>query len=288
MILQCDHLTKDYGGGKGLIDFTMTFEPGIYGILGPNGSGKSTLMNLLTDNVARSGGCASMDGTDILRLGKSYRAKLGYMPQQQGFYPQLSPMAFLKYMARLKGMPGKKVREECERLLDAVNLSEVKDMALGSFSGGMCQRVLLAQALLGDPDILLLDEPTAGLDPQERIRIRNLISALSEKKIILIATHIVSDIESIADQVLVMKRGKLECFGTPDELEASVAEYVREYPKMRLPEKIPVQYRIGNVFRRGGENWLRLIGNALPEGGQQPDHLNLEDVYLYYLEGQDD
>ena len=288
MILQCDHLTKDYGGGKGLIDFTMTFEPGIYGILGPNGSGKSTLMNLLTDNVARSGGCASLDGTDILRLGKSYRAKLGYMPQQQGFYPQLSPMAFLKYMARLKGMSGKKVRGECERLLDAVNLSEVKDMALGSFSGGMCQRVLLAQALLGDPDILLLDEPTAGLDPQERIRIRNLISALSEKKIILIATHIVSDIESIADQVLVMKRGKLECFGTPDELEASVAEYVREYPKMRLPEKIPVQYRIGNVFRRGGESWVRLIGNALPEGGQQPDHLNLEDVYLYYLEEQDE
>ena len=288
MILQCDHLSKDYGGGKGLIDFTMTFEPGIYGILGPNGSGKSTLMNLLTDNVARSGGCASLDGTDILRLGKSYRAKLGYMPQQQGFYPQLSPMAFLKYMARLKGMSGKKAREECERLLDAVNLSEVKDMALGSFSGGMCQRVLLAQALLGDPDILLLDEPTAGLDPQERIRIRNLISTLSEKKIILIATHIVSDIESIADQVLVMKRGKLECFGTPDELEASVAECVREYPKRQLPKEIPAQYRIGNVFRRGGENWVRLIGNALPEGGHQPDHLNLEDVYLYYLEGQDE
>lgn len=288
MILKCEHLTKDYGGGKGLIDFTMTFEPGIYGILGPNGSGKSTLMNLLTDNVVRSGGCASLDGTDILRLGKSYRAKLGYMPQQQGFYPQLSPMAFLKYMARLKGMSGKKAREECERLIDAVNLSEVKDMALGSFSGGMCQRVLLAQALLGDPDILLLDEPTAGLDPQERIRIRNLISTLSEKKIILIATHIVSDIESIADQVLVMKRGRLECFGTPDELEASVSEYVREYPKMRIPEGILAQCRIGNVFRRGGENWLRLIGNALPEGGQQPDHLNLEDVYLYYLEGQDD
>lgn len=281
MILQCDRLTKDYGGGKGLLDFSMTFRPGIYGILGPNGSGKSTLMNLLTDNVKRTGGSITLDGEDVLKLGQQYRSGLGYMPQQQGFYPQLSPMAFLRYMAQLKGVSGK----DSQRLLEAVNLLDVKDAPLGSFSGGMCQRVLLAQALLGDPKLLLLDEPTAGLDPEERIRIRNLISGLSQDKIILVATHIVSDIESIADQILIMKHGRLECTGTPDELERLVADRVREYPKSALSEETVSRYRVGNVFRRNGEPWVRLIGDGLPPGGRRPDHFNLEDVYLYYLEG---
>ena len=284
MILQCSRLAKDYGNGKGLTGFTMTFQPGICGILGPNGSGKSTLMNLLTDNVARTAGTVTVDGREILELGKQYRGMLGYMPQQQGFYPALSPMSFLLYIAGLKGLSGRGVRGECLRLLDAVNLLEVKDVPLGAFSGGMCQRVLLAQAMLGDPKILLLDEPTAGLDPQERIRIRNLISTLSQDKIILIATHIVSDIESIADKVLVMKQGKVECAGTPDELTQSVAAHVREYPRDQLPANLPGDYRIGNVFRRGGQNWVRLVGDDLPENGHKPDHLNLEDVYLYYLE----
>ena len=285
MKLICKKLTKDYGGGKGLIDFSMEFRPGIYGILGPNGSGKSTMMNLLTDNVARTSGELSLDGVDVLKLGESYRGRIGYMPQQQGFYPHFSPMAFLKYMAELKGLPRKGIEAECLRLLEAVNLLDVKDSPLGSFSGGMCQRVLLAQSLLGDPDILLLDEPTAGLDPKERIRIRNLISGFAGNKIILIATHIVSDIESIADQVLLMKNGRLLRSGTADELENSIADKVREYSADSLSEESKQSNRIANVFRREGQNWLRLIGDDLPEGGKQPDHLNLEDVYLYYLEG---
>lgn len=284
MKLICNNLTKDYGGGKGLLDFSMEFAPGIYGILGPNGSGKSTMMNLLTDNVARTSGELTLDGTDVLKLGESYRAKLGYMPQQQGFYPHFSPMAFLKYMAELKGLPKKDIHAECLRLLEAVNLTDVKDSPIGSFSGGMCQRVLLAQSLLGDPGILLLDEPTAGLDPKERIRIRNLISGFAGNKIILIATHIVSDIESIADQVLLMKNGRLLRSGTADELENSIADKVREYPADALTEDVKQRFRIANVFRRDGQNWLRLIGDDLPEGGKSPDHLNLEDVYLYYLE----
>lgn len=285
MKLICNNLTKDYGGGKGLLDFSMEFKPGIYGILGPNGSGKSTMMNLLTDNVARTSGELTLDGADVLKMGESYRAKLGYMPQQQGFYPHFSPMEFLKYMAELKGLPRKEIQTKCLQLLEEVNLIDVKDSPLGSFSGGMCQRVLLAQSLLGDPDILLLDEPTAGLDPKERIRIRNLISGFAGNKIILIATHIVSDIESIADQVLLMKNGRLLRSGTADELETGIADKVREYPADVLTEEIQQRYRIANVFRRDGQNWLRLIGDHLPEGGKQPDHLNLEDVYLYYLEG---
>lgn len=284
MTLECRNLTKDYGGGKGLLDFTQKFEPGIYGILGPNGSGKSTLMNLLTDNVARTSGELTLDGQDVVKLGEIYRSRLGYMPQQQGFYPHFSSMAFLKYMAELKGLPRKSVHEECLRLLEAVNLLDVKDAPLGRFSGGMCQRVLLAQALLGDPDILLLDEPTAGLDPKERIRIRNMISGLAGNKIILIATHIVSDIESIADQVLLLKQGQLLQSGTADELEQSIAPKVREYPASAIPDEKVGIFRIANVFRRDGENWLRLIGDSLPHDGKEPDHLNLEDVYLYYLE----
>lgn len=283
MILQCEHLTKDYGGGKGLLDFSVTFQPGIYGILGPNGSGKSTLMNLLTDNTPRTTGAVTLDGNDILNLGKNYRTLLGYMPQQQGFYPGFSPMTFLKYMAKLKGLSVS--RRDCGAMLEKVNLSSMQDVPLGTFSGGMCQRVLLAQALLGDPKILLLDEPTAGLDPWERIRIRNLISELSRDRIILIATHIVGDIESIADQVLILKSGHLECMGTPDELQQSVQDHVREYPQQQLPAELPDYWRVGNVFRREGEPWLRLVGKALPPNGRQPDHCNLEDVYLYYLEG---
>ena len=285
MILRCEHLTKDYGGGKGLMDFSVTFRPGIYGILGPNGSGKSTLMNLLTDNTARTAGAVTLDGSDILKLGKDYRTLLGYMPQQQGFYPGFSPMAFLKYMAKLKGLSVS--RRECVAMLEKVNLSSVQDVPLGTFSGGMCQRVLLAQALLGDPKILLLDEPTAGLDPWERIRIRNLISELSRDRIILIASHIVGDIESIADQVLILKSGHLKCMGTPDELQQSVVNHVREYPKQQLPTELPDHWRVGNIFRRSGEPWLRLVGEALPPNGRQPDHCNLEDVYLYYLEGME-
>lgn len=285
MKLICNNLTKDYGGGKGLLDFSMEFTPGIYGILGPNGSGKSTMMNLLTDNVARTSGELSLDGEDVLKMGEHYRGKLGYMPQQQGFYPHFSPMAFLKYMAALKGLPRNDIQTECLRFLEAVNLSDVKDSPIGSFSGGMCQRVLLAQSLLGNPDILLLDEPTAGLDPKERIRIRNLISGFAGNKIILIATHIVSDIESIADQVLLMKNGRLLRSGTADELENSIADKVREYPAYALTEETKQRFRVANVFRRDGQNWLRLIGDDLPEGGKKPDHLNLEDVYLYYLEG---
>lgn len=285
MTLDCRNLSKDYGGGKGLLGFTQKFEPGIYGILGPNGSGKSTLMNLLTDNVARSSGKLTLDGQEVIKLGNSYRSKLGYMPQQQGFYPHFSPMAFLKYMAELKGLPRRNIHSECLRLLEAVNLLDVKDAPLGSFSGGMCQRVLLAQALLGAPDILLLDEPTAGLDPKERIRIRNMISGLAENKIILIATHIVSDIESIADQVLLLKEGILLKSGTADELEQSIQNKVREYPAAAISNKIAANFRIANVFRRNSESWMRLIGDGLPDGGKEPDYLNLEDVYLYYLEG---
>ena len=221
MELRIEHLSKKYGEKVALRDFTYTFTPGIYGILGANGAGKSTLMNLISDNVKRNEGQILWNGTDILKLGKRFRAKLGYMPQQQGMYNDFSARAFLRYMAQIKEIPKKQADEQIEQLLDVVNLREDVHKKVGGFSGGMRQRVLLAQALLGDPKILILDEPTAGLDPRERLRLRQYISDLAQDRIVFLTTHIVSDIESIAGDVLLMKQGELVRHGAPEVLIAS-------------------------------------------------------------------
>lgn len=285
MKLELKNLTKKYGSFTALDKMTITFEPGIYGILGANGAGKSTMMNLLTDNIPRTGGEILFDGTDILKLGKNFRKVLGVLPQQQGFYEHMTAQTFLYYMADLKAIPKKQAKDEIEKLLAVTNLSEVRHKKLGGFSGGMKQRALLAQALLGDPKVVILDEPTAGLDPKERIRIRNFISSLSRGKIILLATHIVSDIESISDQILMMKKGHLLGIGTPEELVESVSDKVKELPCVPEDlEKIQDKYKVGNVFQRRGETWVRVVGDNLPGVGQYvQDHLSLEDVYLYYL-----
>lgn len=243
MKLELKNLTKKYGDLTALDDFTITFEQGIYGILGANGAGKSTLMSLITDNVRRDGGSILFDGTDILELGDKFRAVLGYMPQQQGIYEQMTAESFVSYMARLKGLRGRELRAQVDEVLGLTNLSDVRHKKVGGFSGGMKQRVLLAQALLGDPKVLLLDEPTAGLDPRERVRIRNFIKDLAKDRIVLLATHIVTDIETIAGQVLLMKKGRLLREDTPQALIASVPE-----------------------------DWEPVTGR-----------MSLEDVYLYFL-----
>lgn len=224
MQLKLSDLNKRYGDNTALKDFSVTFVPGIYGVLGANGAGKSTLMNLITDNIKRDSGSITFDGKEILEMGDDFRAVLGYMPQQQGIYEHMTAQSFVGYIARLKGMKGKYLREQVDAVLKLTNLSDVRHKAVGQFSGGMRQRVLLAQALLGEPKVLLLDEPTAGLDPRERVRIRDFIKELSRDRIVLLATHIVSDIESIADEVLLMKKGELLCMDTPQALIQSVPE----------------------------------------------------------------
>ena len=285
MHLELIDLTKRYGDFVALDHLNITFTAGIYGILGANGAGKSTMMNLLTDNISRSNGKILYDGTDILKLGKDFRKILGYMPQQQGFYEHMTAQTFLYYMADLKGIPKRQAAQEIDDLLDATNLSDVRHKKLGGYSGGMKQRVLLAQALLGDPKVVILDEPTAGLDPKERIRIRNFISAMSRNRIILLATHIVSDIESISDQILMMKKGQMVGMGTPGELIESVADKVKEMScSPEELDRVQEQYKVGNIFQRHGETWVRIIGDNLSTEGQYvEDHLSLEDVYLYYL-----
>ena len=295
MELQLEHLSKTYGTVQALKDISYTFKPGIYGILGANGAGKSTMINLITDNVARdkgsAGGSILYDGQDILKLGSRFRGIIGYMPQQQGFYEDFSPKAFLRYMAEIKGIKrknekGQTVKEQIDELLEVVNLTGVAYKKIGGFSGGMKQRVLLAQALLGDPDILILDEPTAGLDPKERIAIRNYIAELSRNKIILFATHVVSDIECIADYVLLLKKGEIIAMGTPVELIEKMHGKVAEIT-CTLDEvgKLQEKYHIGNIRQRKNGIALRLVGDELPDEAVMVDeNIDLEDVYLYYFE----
>lgn len=215
-------VTKKYGEKVALNSFSYTFQPGIYGILGANGAGKSTMMNLITDNLRRDDGSITFDGEEIRKLGIDYRRILGYMTQQQGLYEGMTAESFLVYMAHLKEIPRKKVSCEVDRVLETTNLTGVRHKKVGSFSGGMKQRVMLAQTLLGNPKVLILDEPTAGLDPRERARLRDHIYRLSQDRIVLLATHIVSDIEAIADSILLMKQGKLLRSGTAGELIGSL------------------------------------------------------------------
>ena len=224
MELSIRHLTKRYGEKLALDDFTFRFREGIYGILGANGAGKSTLMHLITDNARRTAGEILLDGTDVLELGDRFRAQLGFMPQQQGLYEGLTCESFLACLARLKGIPRRKLRAELDRVLALTNLTGQRHAKLGAFSGGMKQRALLAQAMLGEPKLLILDEPTAGLDPKERLRLRSYIHALSRNRIVLLATHIVSDVEAIADEILLMKQGSLVRSGSPAALIAALPE----------------------------------------------------------------
>ena len=221
--LSLNGVNKHYGSKHALIDFDYDFHDGVYGLLGPNGAGKSTMMNLITQNIPADPDSEILwNGEDIEKLQAKYRRKIGFMPQQQELYPSFTASRFVGYLAALKGIKKEKIESEVERVLDLVELSEQADQKLGGFSGGMKQRVLIAQALLGNPKLLILDEPTAGLDPKQRVITRNLISRLSKDKIVIISTHIVSDIETIADRILLIKQGELIDEGTVPELCAKV------------------------------------------------------------------
>ena len=281
------NLSKTYGRVKALNEFSYVFKPGIYGILGANGAGKSTLFGLLTDTLRRASGEILWDGEDILKLGRSFRKELGYMPQAQGYYPEMSAREFLFYMGELKGIPRKEVADEVDEMLALVGLRKVANRKLGQYSGGMRQRALLAAALLGSPELLILDEPTAGVDPRERIRIRSIISALAHDRIVLLATHVVTDVECIANEVLLMKKGELVRSGTPGELIVSMEGKVSE--KLCTPEEIIMyqkQYGFGSLLQRQDGQVLRLVGDHLPEHFNIVTDAGLEEVYLYYCTGR--
>ncbi len=287
-MLKIKNLTKKYGSFTALDSLTLTLENGVYGILGANGAGKSTFLNLITDNIKRTSGQIFYNDKEILTMGAKFRKKVGYTPQLQGMYDDFTAGQFLRYMGALKGMKHRDIKTQTVKYLEIVGLDKAAHKRLGSFSGGMKQRVLLAAAMLGEPEILILDEPTAGLDPEERIRLRNRIAEISADRTVLLATHVVSDIECIAQKVILLKKGKLLRFGTPveliDEIADSVGEFHGSFDEVKAMNG---RYGKGQMMQRRDGFVLRAAEKDLPHEFIPAENLNLEDVYLFYAEGRE-
>lgn len=286
MKLELLELSKSYGKKQALRDFTAELTPGIYGFLGPNGAGKSTLLNIITDNLSPDSGQVLCDGENIVKLGKKYRERLGYMPQQQGLYDSFTGLRFLWYMASLKGLSRSEAKAQIQKLLQVVNLESAASEKIGNYSGGMKQRLLVAQAMLGDPDVLILDEPTAGLDPKERIRIRNFISEMARDKIVIFATHVVSDVEFIAKEIMIIKQGELLYKAPVPELLNLVDGKVFEvHAKAENVEDLQHRYKVSNLSQNPEFVRVRIVSDTPPENMPYDTVIpDLEDLYIWLFE----
>ena len=287
MELSVDRLTKHYGSKIAVDCVSVALKPGIYGLLGENGAGKTTLMRMLCAILESTSGEVFLDGREIVSMGAEYRDILGYLPQDFGYYPNYTAREFLLYMAALKGIPRDRAKKRAEELLEVAGLSEVAAKKIKTFSGGMKQRVGSAQALLNHPKLLILDEPTAGLDPKERVRFRNLISDYAAGRIVILSTHIVSDIEAIADEVLLMKKGKLVSQGTVSELTKEAEGKVWELTVSPAEAKSwQERAAVANLRHEGEQVVLRILSDEKPAEGAVPCEAGLEDLYLYSMQGK--
>ncbi len=284
MELSLDRLRKQFGSKIAVDCITANLTPGVYGLLGANGAGKTTLMRMLCGILEPSSGEVLFDGQSIIDMGDQYRNLLGYLPQDFGYYPDYTAQEFLMYIAALKGIPRQAARKRSKELLSIVDLSIVAGKKVKTFSGGMRQRIGIAQALLNNPKVLVLDEPTAGLDPKERVRFRNLISDFASDRIVLLSTHIVSDIEAIADWVFLMKKGNFVMQGTIPELVQEAAGKVWE---LTVPAKETGKWEaavtVANLRHDKEQVILRIISASQPAPNAIPCEAALEDLYLYHF-----
>lgn len=284
MELKIANVTKEFGDLKAVDCISCTLTNGVYGLLGVNGAGKTTLMRMLTTLITPTAGTITWDGQDIFEMGGQYRRLLGYLPQEFGFYPDFSVEDYLLYIASIKGLRPAVSKQRASLLLKQVGLYKARNRKMKTLSGGMKRRAGIAQAMLNDPKILILDEPTAGLDPSERIRFRNLISELSEDRIVLLSTHIVSDIEYIAGEIFLMKSGEFLLSGTAPEIIATMPQRVWSavVPKAKIETYLGA-FQVSNIKTVPGGAELRILSVNPPTGNAIEQSATLEDVFLYYF-----
>lgn len=285
MELTIDSVSKRYKGGVwGLRDFSLELGPGVLGLIGPNGAGKSTLMRILATITKPTEGVVTWNGSNIVKSPDKVRAVVGYLPQDFGVYPNLNAVEFLEYMAAIKGVGGRDARQRIGELLQVVNLTEARTRPLGEYSGGMKQRVGIAQALLNDPQLLIVDEPTAGLDPEERVRFRNLIADLSGERIIILSTHIVSDVEAAATEIALINKGNLLVHTPPETLlqavEGKVWEWVISSTEL---QNARAQFLISSALRRSDGVHVRVVSETPPGPDARAATPTLEDAYLHFI-----
>lgn len=283
MELSLDRLTREFGSKIAVDRVSATLSPGVYGLLGANGAGKTTLMRMVCGVLRPTSGEVRYDGASIERMGDAYRARLGYLPQDFGYYPEFTALDFMEYMAALKGLGRRVARDRSLMLLQQVGLAGEERRRIRTFSGGMRQRLGIAQAVLNDPEVLVLDEPTAGLDPKERVRFRNLIAGFARDKIVLLSTRIVSDVEHIADEILVMRAGSVVLSGSPAAL---VSEVLGKVWEVALPasqaESVETEVCASNVrYLEDGKALVRYVADAPEVADSVPVDPTLEDLYLY-------
>lgn len=284
MELRFENVSKIFGEVHAVDHVTYTMSKGVYGLLGLNGAGKTTLMRMLCTVTSPTEGIITWNGNDIFKLGEKYRGKLGYLPQDFGYYPNLTVYDYLMYIASIKGLRPIAAKSRGSELLEQVGLKKYKKRKMKTLSGGMLRRVGIAQAMLNDPQILVLDEPTAGLDPNERIRFRNLISELSEERLVLLSTHIVSDIEFIANEIIMMKDGRFCYTGTSEQLISSMDLRVWNcaVPKNEVNHYLE-KYKVGNIKTTSGGAELRILSKVPPTENAVREESTLEDAFLLYF-----
>jgi len=284
MELKIDNLSKRYGSKIAVNNFSVVLDKGVHALLGSNGSGKTTLMRILCDVLKPTSGSIFVDGTNISVMGENYREILGYLPQNFGYYPNFTGWDFMMYLSALKGLPKITAIERSEELLHLVGLYDVRNKKIKTYSGGMRQRIGIAQSLINNPSILILDEPTVGLDPKERAKFRNIISNLSEDKIVLLSTHIVSDIEYIADDILIMKNGELALKGSSDEICRKIDGMVWcGTVGQSEADKLIGELIVSNLRHSGNNVEMRIVSEEKPFEGAIQTEPCLEDLYLYYF-----